>query len=399
MSMQPVLRFKTKEYGLKAWDKTHLSQIATVTMGQSPSSDAYNEDYDGLPLIQGNADIVEGFTKPSRYTTEVTKRCQESDVILSVRAPVGELGIASEESCIGRGVCAIRANDKSDTAFIYQLLQAKKKQWKTLEQGSTFTAVGGEDVKEFGLAVPTKEEQLKIAAFFTALDEKTRLSQQKLTLVKNIKNGILKKIFSQEVRFKNTGGSFFKPWKSYTVGELAEVIGGGTPSTQNSDYWDGDIYWFTPAEINSKYVHSSNRKVTVNGLNNSSAKLLPEGALLLTTRATLGACSINNQDIPVCTNQGFQSLVCNDFVDNEFMYYVVTTNAFQKAMVQMASGSTFLEISSKNLKSITVNLPSLEEQQQIATLLSSLDEKINCLKQRVEVLKTQKASFMQQMFV
>ena len=68
-------------------------------------------------------------------------------------------------------------------------------------------------------------------------------------------------------------------------------------------------------------------------------------------------------------------------------------------MVQMASGSTFLEISSKNLKSITVNLPSLEEQQQIATLLSSLDEKINCLKQRVEVLKTQKASFMQQMFV
>ncbi len=399
MSMQPVLRFKTKEYGLKAWDKTHLSQIATVTMGQSPSSDAYNEDYDGLPLIQGNADIVEGFTKPSRYTTEVTKRCQESDVILSVRAPVGELGIASEESCIGRGVCAIRANDKSDTAFIYQLLQAKKKQWKTLEQGSTFTAVGGEEVKEFGLAVPTKEEQLKIAAFFTALDEKTRLSQQKLTLVKNIKNGILKKIFSQEVRFKNTDGSFFKPWKSYTVGELAEVIGGGTPSTQNSDYWDGDIYWFTPAEINSKYVHSSNRKITVNGLNNSSAKLLPKGALLLTTRATLGACSINNQDIPVCTNQGFQSLVCNDFVDNEFMYYVVTTNAFQKAMVQMASGSTFLEISSKNLKSITVNLPSLEEQQQIATLLSSLDEKINCLKQRVEVLKTQKASFMQQMFV
>ena len=76
MSMQPVLRFKTKEYGLKAWDKTHLSQIATVTMGQSPSSDAYNEDYDGLPLIQGNADIVEGFTKPSRYNQTVSgERC------------------------------------------------------------------------------------------------------------------------------------------------------------------------------------------------------------------------------------------------------------------------------------------------------------------------------------
>ena len=231
------------------------------------------------------------------------------------------------------------------------------------------------------------------------MDEKIRLSQQKLTLFSKIKNGITKKILSQEVRFNNTDGSFFKQWKSYTVGELAEVIGGGTPSTQNSDYWDGDIYWLTPAEINSKFVHSSNRKITVSGLNNSSAKLLPKGALLLTTRATLGACSINNQDNPVCTNQGFQSLVCNDFVDNEFMYYVVTANEFQKAMVQRASGSTFIEISSKNLKAISVNLPSLEEQRQIATLLSYLDEKIECLKQRVEVLKTQKASFMQQIFI
>lgn len=243
------------------------------------------------------------------------------------------------------------------------------------------------------------EEQQKIAAFFTALDEKIRLAQQKLTLVLKIKNGVTKKIFLQEIRFKNTDGSFFKPWKSYTVGELAEVIGGGTPSTQNSDYWNGDIYWLTPAEINSKYVHSSNRKITVSGLNNSSAKLLPKGALLLTTRATLGACSINNQDNHVCTNQGFQSLVCNDFVDNEFMYYVVTANEFQKAMVQRASGSTFLEISSKNLKAITVNLPSLDEQRQIATLLSFLDEKIEYLKQRVDVLKTQKASLMQQMFI
>ena len=399
MSMQPVLRFKTHEDGLKAWDKTHLSQIATVSMGQSPSSDAYNEDYEGLPLIQGNADIVDGFTKPSRYTTEVTKRCQESDVILSVRAPVGELGIASEESCIGRGVCAIRANDKSNTAFIYQLLQAKKKHWKKLEQGSTFTAVSGEDVKAFEVVVPTKEEQQKIAAFFTALDEKIRLSEQKLNLISKIKKGIAQKLFAQDLRFKNKDGYFFDSWKSYTVGELVDVIGGGTPSTQNPDYWDGDIYWLTPTEINSKYVHSSNRKITFDGVRNSSAKLLPKGALLLTTRATLGACSINNQDNPVCTNQGFQSLVCKDGVDNEFMYYVVTDSAFQKTMIQRASGSTFLEISSKNLKGIVIHLPSLEEQRQIATLLSSLDKKIDCLKQRVKALKTQKASFMQQMFV
>lgn len=244
-----------------------------------------------------------------------------------------------------------------------------------------------------------EEEQQKIAAFFTALDEKIRLSEQKLNLISKIKKAIAQKLFAQDLRFKNEDGYFFDSWESYTVGELVDVIGGGTPSTQNPDYWDGDIYWLTPTEINSKYVHSSNRKITFDGVKNSSAKLLPKGALLLTTRATLGACSINNQDNPVCTNQGFQSLVCKDGVDNEFMYYVVTDSAFQKAMIQRASGSTFLEISSKNLKGILIHLPSLEEQRQIATLLSSLDKKIDCLKQRVKALKTQKASFMQQMFV
>ena len=187
------LRFQSYN---KPWkEKNTLSQIAVVTMGQSPSSESYNEDSEGLPLIQGNADIVDGFTKPQRYTTEVTKRCQEGDVILSVRAPVGELGIASEESCIGRGVCAIRANDKSNTVFIYQFLQAKKKQWKTLEQGSTFTAVSGEDIKTFEVLVPTKEEQQKIAAFFTAFDKKIDIEKKKLNELHRLKTAFMQQMF------------------------------------------------------------------------------------------------------------------------------------------------------------------------------------------------------------
>ena len=285
-----------------------------------------------------------------------------------------------------------------DTKLIFYLCEHKD--IRTFINGSTRGKLTQEDLKRIEITFPVeKSEKQKIAAFFTALDEKIRLSEQKLNLISKIKKGIAQKLFAQDLRFKNKDGYFFDSWKSYTVGELVDVIGGGTPSTQNPDYWDGDIYWLTPTEINSKYVHSSNRKITFDGVRNSSAKLLPKGALLLTTRATLGACSINNQDNPVCTNQGFQSLVCKDGVDNEFMYYVVTDSAFQKTMIQRASGSTFLEISSKNLKGIVIHLPSLEEQRQIATLLSSLDKKIDCLKQRVKALKTQKASFMQQMFV
>ena len=329
---------------------------------------------------------------------------QKNDVLLPMSGETAEdiakaTCVLQEGVAYGGDLMVLRSNSLNGSFLSYSLNSVNRRQISRIAQGKTVVHINSARVSEIFIKVPHLDEQQKIVAFFTALDEKIRLSQQKLTLFSKIKNGITKKILSQEVRFNNTDGSFFKQWKSYTVGELAEVIGGGTPSTQNSDYWDGDIYWLTPAEINSKFVHSSNRKITVSGLNNSSAKLLPKGALLLTTRATLGACSINNQDNPVCTNQGFQSLVCNDFVDNEFMYYVVTANEFQKAMVQRASGSTFIEISSKNLKAISVNLPSLEEQRQIATLLSYLDEKIECLKQRVEVLKTQKASFMQQIFI
>lgn len=298
------------------------------------------------------------------------------------------------------GYAQLRAKNNCQK-FIYYTLHTEKFVRNVLDRctGGTYPAINSSDLGEIVINIPCKEEQQKIAAFFTALDEKIRLSEQKLNLISKIKKGIAQKLFAQDLRFKNKDGYFFDSWKSYTVGELVDVIGGGTPSTQNPDYWDGDIYWLTPTEINSKYVHSSNRKITFDGVRNSSAKLLPKGALLLTTRATLGACSINNQDNPVCTNQGFQSLVCKDGVDNEFMYYVVTDSAFQKTMIQRASGSTFLEISSKNLKGIVIHLPSLEEQRQIATLLSSLDKKIDCLKQRVKALKTQKASFMQQMFV
>ncbi len=295
----------------------------------------------------------------------------------------------------------VKNKQNVDPVYLTYLLRSPvyRKRISIQAQGISRYNLSSSRLSTLKVKIPTLEEQQKIAAFFTALDETIRLSEQKLNLISKIKKGIAQKLFAQDLRFKNKDGYFFDSRKSYTVGELVDVIGGGTPSTQNPDYWDGDIYWLTPTEINSKYVHSSNRKITFDGVRNSSAKLLPKGALLLTTRATLGACSINNQDNPVCTNQGFQSLVCKDGVDNEFMYYVVTDSAFQKTMIQRASGSTFLEISSKNLKGIVIHLPSLEEQRQIATLLSSLDKKIDCLKQRVKALKTQKASFMQQMFV
>lgn len=127
-------------------------------MGQSPSSHAYNNNADGLPLIQGNLDIENGQLSPRIYTSEITQTCECGDVILTVRAPVGEIAIAQQEACIGRGVCSIRPHVKNDTNLIYQFLQYFKPKWGSLEQGSTFTAVSSTDIRGIEVSIPSTDK-------------------------------------------------------------------------------------------------------------------------------------------------------------------------------------------------------------------------------------------------
>ena len=161
-------------------------------------------------------------------------------------------------------------------------------------------------------------------------------------------------------------------WETKSINDLADVIGGGTPDTTVKSYWDGEIQWFTPSEIGkNKFVDASLRTITEDGLNNSSAKLLPPNTILLSSRATIGECSLSLREC--ATNQGFQSLVskkCN--VD--YLYYLIQTK--KKDLIRKSCGSTFLEISANEVRKIQVSVPSDVEQQKIAELLSLIDERI-----------------------
>lgn len=251
------------------------------------------------------------FVDLERYEMDDKIKVRENDILITKDGTIGKVAIVKGlhgKATLNAGVFILNnIYDVVCREYLYHYLRSQRllKFVKSSSTGGTIQHLNQSVLLNFPVALPSLKEQQEVAAFFTALDEKIRLSKQKLTLISKIKKGITKNIFSKDVRFKNDEGSFFKPWESHTVGELAEVIGGGTPSTQNQDYWNGEIYWLTPTEINSKYVHPSNRKITSYGLSNSSAKLLPKGALLLTTRATIGSCSINNQDNRVCTNVNF----------------------------------------------------------------------------------------------
>jgi type I restriction enzyme S subunit len=175
---------------------------------------------------------------------------------------------------------------------------------------------------------------------------------------------------------------FYGEWDHMSLSDIADIVGGGTPDTSVVEYWGGNIQWFTPSEIGKeKYARLSERTITEAGIKNSSAKLLPQGTVLLSSRATIGECSIARQECT--TNQGFQSLIAEtDKVTSEFLYYLVPT--IKKEMLRRSCGSTFLEISANELRKIYVYRPSLIEQNKLAEFMSLLDLRIKTQKKIIE---------------
>ncbi len=177
---------------------------------------------------------------------------------------------------------------------------------------------------------------------------------------------------------------FTGEWKDTTLGVIADIIGGGTPDTKTAKYWNGDIQWFTPSEIKSNYVSQSERTITELGLSKSSAKLLPVGAILITTRATIGEVAIATEECS--TNQGFQSLVVYDNVDNVFVANWIRQNKGE--LIRRAKGSTFAEISKSEIERIPIMLPpNPDEQTKISALLSLLDDRISTQSQIIKELE------------
>ena len=194
-------------------------------------------------------------------------------------------------------------------------------------------------------------------------------SQACLNSAEHEKNQGRKVLNVPNLRFKGFQGE----WEKTKFGDIAIVVGGGTPDTKTSQYWNGRIQWFTPSEIGrNKYVYNSVRTISEEGLNKSSAKLLPIGTILLSSRATVGECSINKKECT--TNQGFQSLIPKENISNEFIYYLIQTK--RKDLIRKSCGSTFLEISANEVRKIVVSIPTIKEQDKIAKLLSLLDERI-----------------------
>ncbi|MCT3431499.1 restriction endonuclease subunit S [Lactobacillus helveticus] len=175
-----------------AWEQRKLGEEAQLTMGQSPNSENYTKNPDDYILVQGNADMKNGRVVPRVWTTQITKKAEKSDLILSVRAPVGDIGKTDYDVVLGRGVAAIKGNE-----FIFQQLGKMKLTgyWTRYSTGSTFESINSNDIKDAKIMVPVEEEQQKIGSFFQQLDHLITLHQRKLEKLQELKKGYLQKMF------------------------------------------------------------------------------------------------------------------------------------------------------------------------------------------------------------
>ena len=254
------------------------------------------------------------------------------------------------------------------------------------KKGGTRTRLYFKTLCSYQMFLPVLHEQQVIASFIRLLDKRIEQQMELVETLKKYKRGVNKQLLSQIDNSCNC-----------RLGSVCEIVGGGTPDTLHTEYWGSSVEWFTPSEIGkTKYVSRSVRKLSDIGLNNSSAKLLPIGTVLLTTRATLGEMSIAKREC--CTNQGFQSLIPHqDQALSEYLYYMQII--IKPWCEKYASGNTFREISKSALSNCIIPLPDRARQEEIVKLLSSIDTLISAEEGIAMSLSKMRHSLMQQLFI
>ncbi|PUD27943.1 restriction endonuclease subunit S [Helicobacter pylori] len=303
----------------------------------------------------------------------------EKCLLISISGAIGNVAVFnhSQDAFIGGAIAVLKFKEKKSLDFVMHFLMSASGQKLLLNsvKSSSHKNLTIADLRDLLIPLPPLNEQIAIANILSDVDRYLCSLDALILKKESVKKALSFELLSQRKRLKG----FNQAWQRVRLGDIAEIIGGGTPSTQVTSFWNGSINWFTPTEIGiTKYVHKSQRTITPLGLKKSSAKLLPIGTILLTSRASIGDCAILK--MVATTNQGFQSLIPLEKINNEFLYYLMLT--LKNKLLKLASGSTFLEVSPNKIKNLLIPLPPLNEQIAIANILSDLDNEITSLKNK-----------------
>ena len=349
------------------WKTVELKSIANVTMGQSPKSEFYNDNFEGMPFLQGNKTFGDKYPSFELYTTSIKKVAEKNSVLMSVRAPVGDLNIAQEDICIGRGVCGLQMK-KGDNEFLYYLLKANISHLINKESGTVFGSINKNDIETFEVTLPkSSDDQMKILTILKNIDKKIDICKN---LNRNLEE-LAKTIYRYHfIDFKpyllggyveeSSLGLIPKNWSVQSIEEFVDDMkNGGTPKRGESDYWDnGTVPWLKTGEINNNIIIKSEEHITELGLKNSSAKLLPINSIIMALYGKGTAARIGLLKLEATTNQACCAMICNDFNKTLFLYLFLLFN--QKEIENLASGSVQQNLSKDLIANLELVVPPIE---------------------------------------
>ena len=402
---KPKIRFNEFE---NIWTKSKLGDLYEIYSGNTPSrSDNMNYQNGEIPWIKttdlNNSIICSNEEKISVYGATKLKLLPENSVLIAMYGgfnQIGRTGLLAYPATINQALAALMPVNEINPNFLLNFLNFKKESWRNVAASSRKDPnITKNDVEKFIISFPSLEEQSAIGSLFRTLDDLLASYKDNLANYQSLKATMLSKMFPKdgqtvpEIRLDGFEGE----WEEKKLGEIVDIIGGGTPDTNVKEYWNGEINWFSPTEVgNSIYLDTSEKRISELGLQKSSAKILPANrTILFTSRAGIGSVGIITKDST--TNQGFQSLVTKQGIDIYFLFSY--SSEITRYALKHSAGSTFLEISGKELGKMDIIIPTYEEQQAIGSYFSNLDNLINSHQEKISQLETLKKKLLQDMFI
>ena len=350
----PVRRFKEFE-NADAWEQRKLGEVVEITMGQSPSSKNYTENPNDHILVQGNADMKNGHVVPRVWTTQITKQAEKGDLILSVRAPVGDIGKTDYDVVLGRGVAAIKGN-----SFIFQLLTKMKINgyWTRFSTGSTFESINSDNIKNAQISIPSLREQEKIGGLFNEFDSLIALHQRKLDKLKRVKSAYLTEMFPAEGERepKRRFPGFTGAWEQRKLGDTVNSIVAGGDIDKSKIQENGKYPVYANALTNDGVIGYYNDQYRVKA-----------PAVTVTGRGEIGVAKTRNTNFtPVVRLLAINSMHNNYFLEN----LINTHRAF-------AESTGVPQLTAPQLANYKLKFPkSIEEESKIGNFFNNLDSLI-----------------------
>jgi type I restriction enzyme S subunit len=365
------------------WEVKKLGEVCKLKNGFAFKSDDYQEN--GVPVIR-ISDINSGIVSSKDVIRVEAKDDYENylvetnDILVAMSgATTGKFGIfkSTEKAYQNQRVGKFKILDEKilNNQFLFYQINSLKKQIEIDAYGGAQPNISSAKIEQMKIVLPPLPEQQKIVAKIEELFSELENGKKELLIaqakLKTYRQSLLKWAFEGRLTNKNLKeGELPKGWEVKKLGEVGEIVSGGTPSTKIPEYWGGKISWITPADLSgyqNKIIFHGKKSITETGLKNSSTRLIRKGSVLFSSRAPIGYVVVAGNEL--CTNQGFKSIVPNEFILSEYLFYYLKSSK-QKAE-KVASGTTFKEISLKAFSQLEIPIPPLPEQQKIVAILES----------------------------